>query len=191
MVKINLALLGGLRLQTDSGEPVPLSTKKVGALLAYLALHPGQAQARAKLATLLWGDRSEVQARESLRQALSLVRKAHVDTRGLIAYQDTISFEPTALTTDAIVFRDLVGRSGIQSLEEAIALYGGELLEGVQIAAPEFESWMTAERERFREMALEAMTKLLDHPSARSNAASESPPSCWRPTLCRSVSIAR
>ena len=129
MVKINLALLGGLRLQTDSGEPVPLSTKKVGALLAYLALHPGQAQARAKLATLLWGDRSEVQARESLRQALSLVRKAHVDTRGLIAYQDTISFEPTALTTDAIVFRDLVGRSGIQSLEEAIALYGGELLD--------------------------------------------------------------
>src|SRR6516164_3915967 len=165
MVKINLALLGGLRLQTDSGEPVPLSTKKVGALLAYLALHPGQAQARAKLATLLWGDRSEVQARESLRQALSLVRKAlsHVDTRCLIAYQDTISLEPTALTTDAIVFGDLVGRSGIQSLEEAIALYGGELLEGVQIAAPEFESWMTAERERFREMALEAMTTLLDH----------------------------
>ena len=165
MVKVNLALLGGLRLQTDSGEPVPLSTKKVGALLAYLALHPGQAQARAKLATLLWGDRSEVQARESLRQALSLVRKtlSHVGTRGLIAYQDTISFEPTALTTDAIVFRDLVGRSGIQSLEEAIALYGGELLEGVQIAAPEFESWITTERERFREMALEAMTKLLDH----------------------------
>jgi DNA-binding SARP family transcriptional activator len=93
------------------------------------------------------------------------VRKAlsHVDTRCLIAYQDTISLEPTALTTDAIVFGDLVGRSGIQSLEEAIALYGGELLEGVQIAAPEFESWITTERERFREMALEAMTKLLDH----------------------------
>src|SRR6516162_6833052 len=73
MVKVNLALLGGLRLQTDSGEPVPLSTKKVGALLTYLALHPGQAQARPKLATLLWGDRSEVQARESLRQALTLL----------------------------------------------------------------------------------------------------------------------
>ena len=63
MGKVNLALLGGLRLQTDSGEPVPLSTKKAGALLAYLALHPGQAQARTKLATLLWGDRGEGQAR--------------------------------------------------------------------------------------------------------------------------------
>ena len=79
-----------------------------------------------------------MQARESLRQTLSLVRKAlsHVDTRGLIAYEDTISFEPTALATDAIVFGDLVAQSGIDSMEEAIALYGGELLEGFQIAAP-------------------------------------------------------
>jgi DNA-binding SARP family transcriptional activator/class 3 adenylate cyclase len=165
MAKVNLALLGGLRLQTDSGEPVPLSTKKAGALLAYLALHPGQAQARPKLAALLWGDRSEAQARDSLRQALSLLRKAlsRVDPRALIAYEDTISFEPTALTTDTTVFGSLVVPPGVEGLEQAIALYGGELLEGFQVAAPEFEGWLTAERERFREMALEAMTKLLDH----------------------------
>jgi DNA-binding SARP family transcriptional activator len=109
-----------------------LSTKKAGALLAYLALHPGQAQPRPKLAALLWGDRSEVQARDSLRQALSLLRKAlsHIDPRALIAHEDTISFEPTALTTDAIVFEDLIAQPGTESLEKAIALYGGELLEG-------------------------------------------------------------
>jgi DNA-binding SARP family transcriptional activator len=141
-----------------------LSTKKAGALLAYLALHPGQAQARSKLAALLWGNHSELQARDSLRQALSLVRKAlsHVDPRALVAYEDTISFGPTTLTTDAIVFGDLVGQPKAEGLEQAIALYGGELLEGFQVAAPEFESWATAERERYREMALEAMTKLLD-----------------------------
>lgn len=165
MAKVNLALLGGFRLQTDSGEPVPLSTKKAGALLAYLALHPGQAQARPKLAALLWGDRSEVQARDSLRQALSLVRKAlsQVDSRALTAHEDTISFEPMALTTDAIVFGDLAAQEETESLEQAIALYGGELLDGFEVAAPEFESWVTAERERFREMALEVMTRLLDH----------------------------
>ncbi len=48
-------------------------------------------------------------------------------------------------------------------LEQAIGLYGGELLEGFQVRAPDFESWVTAERERFRELALEAMTGLLDH----------------------------
>ena len=138
MAKVNLALLGGLRLQTDPGEPVPLSTKKAGALLAYLALHPGQAQARPKLAALLWGDHSEVQARDSLRQALSLLRKAlsHVDPRALIAHEDTISFEPTALTTDAILFEELVAQPGAESLEQAIGLYGGEFLEGFQVSRP-------------------------------------------------------
>jgi len=165
MAKVNLALLGGFRLQTDAGEPVPLSTKKAGALLAYLALHSGQAQTRPKLAALLWGDRSDVQARDSLRQALSLVRKAlsHVDSRALIAHEDTISLQPTALTTDAIVFGHLAAQEETGGLEQAIALYGGEFLEGFQVPAPEFESWMTAERERFRELALQAMTKLLDH----------------------------
>lgn len=165
MAKVNLALLGGFRLQTDAGEPVPLSTKKAGALLAYLALRAGQPQPRPKLAALLWGDHSEVQSRDSLRQALSLLRKtlSHVDARALVAHEDTISFEPTALTADAILFEDLVAQPGDENLEQAVALYGGELLEGFQVTAPEFESWVTAERERFREMALEAMTKLLDH----------------------------
>jgi DNA-binding SARP family transcriptional activator len=130
-----------------------------------LALHPGQAQARPKLAALLWGDRSEAQARDSLRQALSLLRKAlsHVEPRALIAHEDTISFEPTALTTDAILFEDLVAQPGAENLEQAIALYGGEFLDGFQVPALEFESWVTTERERFREMALQAMTRLLDH----------------------------
>lgn len=164
MAKVNLALLGGFRLRTDSAGAVPLSTKKAGALLAYLALHPGQAQARPKLAALLWGDRSDVQARDSLRQALSLVRKAlaHVDSHALIAHEDNISFEPTVLTTDAIIFGDLAAHEETGGLEQAIALYGGEFLDGFEVAAPEFQSWVTAERERFREMALHAMTKLLD-----------------------------
>jgi hypothetical protein len=100
-----------------------------------------------------------------LRQALSLVRKAllHVDSRALIAHEDTVSFEPTALTTDAIVFGDLVSQADTGRLEEAIALYGGEFLDGFQVRAPEFERWVTTERERFRELAVQAMTRLLDH----------------------------
>src|SRR5262245_38273723 len=147
MWKVNLALLGSLRLQTDSGEPVPLSTRKAGALLAYLALHPGQAQARTKLATLLWGDRGEAQARDSLRQALTLVRKAlsNVDPGALMAHEDSISFKPSSLATDAIIFADLAAQPGTDSLEQAVELYSGELLDGFQVVAPEFESWATAE----------------------------------------------
>ena len=106
MTKLSLELLGGFRLQTDAGEPVPLTTRKAQALLAYLALHPGQAHARAKLAALLWGDRGEAQARDSLRQALSLVRKAlsGVGVQPLIAHDDSVTLTPTALNVDAIAF---------------------------------------------------------------------------------------
>jgi hypothetical protein len=54
---------------------------------------------------------------EPFRKALS-----HIDPRALIAHEDTISFEPTALTTDAIVFGDLIAQPGAESLEQAIAL---------------------------------------------------------------------
>ena len=49
--------------------------KKNRALLAVLALSPGQAMTRERLASLLWGDRGEEQARNSLRQSLAVLRK--------------------------------------------------------------------------------------------------------------------
>src|SRR5215469_7625018 len=96
MTTLSLELLGGFRLQTGAGEPVPLPSKKARALLAYLALHPGQAQVRAKLAALLWGDFGDAQARDSLRQTLSLVRKALSGdhAQALMAEADAIVFEP-------------------------------------------------------------------------------------------------
>lgn len=165
MAKANLALLGSFRLQTDTGEPIPLATKKTTALLAYLALHPDDPQARPKLAALLWGDHDEAQARDSLRQALSLLRKAlsHIYPTALVAQEDTIRLEPAALEIDARVFEELIAEPGVANLERAIGLYRGEFLDGFQVSAPEFESWAAAERQRFRELALEGMAKLLDH----------------------------
>lgn len=165
MAKANLAVLGSFRLQMDTGEPIPLATKKTTALLAYLAMHPGEAQARPKLAALLWGDHNEAQARDSLRQALSLLRKAlsHTCPAALIAQEDTVGLEPTAVEIDAKVFEHLIAEPGVANLERAIGIYRGEFLDGFQVAAPEFENWAAAERQRFRELALEGMAKLLDH----------------------------
>ncbi|MHC4052684.1 AfsR/SARP family transcriptional regulator [Bradyrhizobium sp. 25ACV] len=165
MAKANLALLGSFRLQMDTGEPIPLATKKTTALLAYLALHAGEAQARPKLAALLWGDHSEAQARDSLRQALSILRKAlsRACPDALIAHEDTISLASAALEIDAKLFEYLIAKSGVENLERAVGLYRGEFLEGFQISAPEFDNWGAAERQRFRELALHAMAKLLDH----------------------------
>src|SRR5262249_61423764 len=45
----------------------------------------------------------------------------------------------------------------------AAALYRGELLEGLALQEAPFEEWLLAERERLRELALEALAKLLRH----------------------------
>src|SRR5688572_10076385 len=71
-----LQLLGGLELRDVDGGVVSLRTRKCGLLLAYLAVSPGRAHSRDQLAGLLWGDRQDEQARGSLRNALSDLRKA-------------------------------------------------------------------------------------------------------------------
>ena len=76
MAPLKLTLLGGFEARSASGAPLVLRQKKAQLLLAYLALHPGEAQARERLAALLWSDRGDEQARSSLRQALTALRKA-------------------------------------------------------------------------------------------------------------------
>jgi DNA-binding SARP family transcriptional activator len=98
MAALRLTLLGGVEARLASGPTVSFPRKKSEALLAYLALHAGQMQARDKLA-----------------------------------------------------------------LERAAGLYRGDLLEGLAIAEPPFEEWLTAERERLLEMGLEALVRLLAH----------------------------
>jgi DNA-binding SARP family transcriptional activator len=147
---LSLEFLGGFRLQTESGESVCLPTRKAWALLAYLALHPGQSQSRVKLAALLWGDRPEAQARDSLRQALSLVRRALArgNARALIAHSGTITLRPADLRVDVFIFEQLATQPRPECLEEAVGVYRGEFLEGLQVQAPEFESWAPCTRGR-------------------------------------------
>jgi len=75
MAAIRLELLGDYQIHTSSGTLVTLSAKKSQALLAYLAIKPGQHVSREKLAGLLWSSTGPDQARQSLRQLLSTLRK--------------------------------------------------------------------------------------------------------------------
>lgn len=76
MPLLTLSLFGGFDCRSAEGRPLTLSTHKARALLAYLAVHAGQRHPRDKLASFLWGDHPEVQARANLRKALSRLRQA-------------------------------------------------------------------------------------------------------------------
>ena len=77
MAMLRIELLGGLELIGANGAPITVSARKVAALAAYLAM-VRRPQGRDALAAMFWGDRAEEQARMSLRQALSALRKALV-----------------------------------------------------------------------------------------------------------------
>jgi DNA-binding SARP family transcriptional activator len=49
------------------------------------------------------------------------------------------------------------------ALEQAVNLYKGDLLHGFSLNEPLFEDWLLPERERLRELALEALARLLAH----------------------------
>ena len=74
--RLCLILLGGFEARLASGTPLLLPNNKAQALLAYLAMAPGRAHLRDKLATLLWPGTGDEQARQSLRQALVTLRRA-------------------------------------------------------------------------------------------------------------------
>ncbi len=167
MARLSLTLLGGFQARLVSGPTLSLPTKKAQALVAYLALRPGQAHPREKLAALLWGDTGEEQARNSLRQTLFALRKVLPSPKPPILRieGETLALNPSAVEVDVAAFERLVAEGTPQALEQAVALYQGDLLEGLDLKEASFEEWLVAERERLRELALEALARLLAHQS--------------------------
>ena len=168
MAALILTLLGSFTLRASSDRPIVLSSKKGQALLAYLGAHPGQPQARDKLTALLWPDVDDRQARQSLRQTLSALRKALTPVKkGVLRIDsDTVALDPGAVEADATSFERQVANGTPDDLERAAALYRGDLLEGFTVKAGPFEDWLLAERERLRELAQEALGKLLARQAA-------------------------
>ena len=104
---MRLLLLGGLESPHQSFAGLP---RKARALLAWLALHPGNSHPRERLAALFWDSADSSLMRQSLRQALAALRRVlGADGDALLAARDTIRLEPGAVSTDVA---DLVATAG-------------------------------------------------------------------------------
>jgi DNA-binding SARP family transcriptional activator/pimeloyl-ACP methyl ester carboxylesterase len=173
MTRPHLHLLGGFDL-AGVGTAVPAFSRKARAMVAYLALQSGHSQSREKLATLLWGVNGEAQARMSLRQAVSAVRKAmHASGGGrFLTDGDNIALHLDGLDFDVARFEALAAGSAPEELEQALLAYRGELLDGFGLKEEPFEDWLRVERERLRAMAVTALDKLVAHYAIINDAAS-------------------
>lgn len=165
MERLTLTLFGGFQARNPGGETLSISSKKAQALLAYLAMRPGQSHPRDKVASLLWPETNEDQSRHSLRQTLVVLRKAFPPeyTKSLLFDGDDLSVHPSFIDVDVAAFERHVAKGTVEALNEATSLYRGELLEGLILREEPFEEWLLAERERLWELALEALAKLLRH----------------------------
>ena len=163
--RLELKLLGGFEAHLQGGAPLVLPTRKTQALLAYLALPPGQSHPRDKLATLLWGDMQNAQARGNLRNALSRIKKSlpRAARAGLLLDGASVSLDPSAVDVDVTRFERLVADGSVDALGQVTTLYRGDLLAGLVLAERPFEEWLTAERERLHELAIQGLGRLLTY----------------------------
>ena len=163
MTLYKLTLFGGFNFTSAADAPVSISAKKAKALLAYLALHPNKALQRETLAELLWADCNSSQAKQSLRQTLSALRKVFDKDESIIdADQQTVFLHKDSLEIDVLNFDDLCNQKDEASLQKALELYQGELLEGLYTRSQGFDDWLEMERSQRREKVLQIMDVLLE-----------------------------
>ncbi|GAB4577690.1 MAG: BTAD domain-containing putative transcriptional regulator [Anaerolineales bacterium] len=187
--ELQIRLLGGLQILLDNTPLDHFISNKVPALFAYLVVTK-RAHQRDALAALLWGEMSDADAKNNLRQALSNLRK-FLDPY-LLVTRDTVQFNASAPhTLDVDLFVQGVQpdqqtskptnqqthklqspisniQYPISNIQQALIYYKGDFLQGIFVReAPEFEDWAYAERVRLREMAFQALQTLTAHHQKR------------------------
>jgi DNA-binding SARP family transcriptional activator len=151
---LRFRLLGPLEL-SRGGDPLALpASRKVRALIGYLVL-ASRPVARSQICELLWDVPND--PRGELRWCLSKIRGL-VDEKNrkrVISDNTAVRLDLSDCFVDTLVAAQApehgIQKLGVDQQKSLAALFSGELLEGLEIArSPMFDSWITAERRRFR-----------------------------------------
>ncbi|MGD2178298.1 MAG: BTAD domain-containing putative transcriptional regulator, partial [Anaerolineae bacterium] len=186
MGRLSVRLLGPFQVRLDSEPVTGFETKKVRALLAYLATEAERPHQRAFLAEMLWPDRRRGTARANLRHVLSDLRQVIGDrtSSGDRSHSGTPDSDPPfllvtrptiQLNREADVWVDtaaflqiLEGQASsaaptVGQLEDAVGLYRGPFLDDISLAdSASFDEWVLVKREYFRQQEMAALCRLAD-----------------------------
>ncbi|QKC87707.1 transcriptional regulator [Mesorhizobium sp. NZP2234] len=170
MPRLSVRLLGPLEILRN-GTPVALpASRKLRALLAYLALAP-HAVGRSRLCELLWDVPNDPRGElrwylSKLRAALDTPVRRRVETRG-----DTVALDLDGCLVDALdVTRAAaqgIGTLDRERLRALSELFAGDLLDGLELErSPLFDSWLIAQRRRFQAYHAAVLEQLaVNHPA--------------------------
>ncbi len=164
MELLSLRVFGEVKLLRGAAEDIALP-RKTQVLLAYLALNAAERHPRDKLAVLLWPDRSEEQARHSLRQCLFTLGKALGDDQPplVLAARNQLWLDSDRVAVDIRQFERHVAADSPENLQQAAALYGADLLESLSFEDDSLDAWCAAERTRLRDRCHEVLATLTSH----------------------------
>ena len=160
----NLSILAEFALTSPDGVGIQIGSKKNRALLAVLALSPGQTATRERLSSLLWGDHGEEQARSSLRQSLAVLRKelGTCLAEQIQSRDDVLTLRKGELVVDALTVLTGVDQEDISALRNAASSYRGDLLANLALRDEAFGDWLAAERSRLKIAAIKLYDKLVE-----------------------------
>jgi DNA-binding SARP family transcriptional activator/tetratricopeptide (TPR) repeat protein len=138
---------------------VPCKLKNAGGtlpLLAYLLLNRERPSYRTHVASVLWPDEADDEARDKLRRYIYHLRSSLPQQAEWIrTTADTVQWNLAApFWCDVAAFERCV-RDGT-ALEEAVAAYGGDLAEN------RYDDWLFAHRERLRSDYLASLSALAE-----------------------------
>jgi DNA-binding SARP family transcriptional activator len=177
---LTLSFFGPYRVAMDDVLVTGFPTDKVRALLAYLAVETDRPHPRSSLATLLWPDMSDEIALSNLRKTLhrlqqTLAASLAPTPEGLfLATRQVIQLNRHACSVDVADFQAHLSAAATHShrhlhlcrpcldrLEQAVALYRGELLAGFALPDAEpFEEWLLLRREMLLHQVLQSLYDL-------------------------------
>src|SRR5450432_2044057 len=157
---LRLRLLGSRELErTDHGDASALFAQpKRFALLAYVACRADRFHRRDSLLAVFWPELDTFAARRALRNALYQLKLALDEDVFITRGDDELMVDRTKLWCDVPALGESLAAA---HYDEAVALYRGELLEGVHVSGvgEEFETWLQQERAQ----ALERVLRALEH----------------------------
>ena len=153
---LSIRLFGAFEVRR-SGQPLPpLKFRKSRTIFALLALRHGCEVERDWLAGLLWPEAAQAPALHNLRNCLTDLRQALGPEAGRLRSPTprTLALDLTGVSVDVLAFDAALARADPDSLEAAVTLYRGPLLEGC------VEEWAFVERQGREQAYLTALETL-------------------------------
>ena len=152
-------LLGRMDFVDSDGVDLGPMSRKTRALLAYLIVENDRWHGRERLASLLWGDRGDAQARNSLNQSLYELRKIERALNVPLTERDSarVRLARQEVAADLFSVEDQLAIDPIAAAD----LYAGDLLDGFDLTEPAFAEWLGERRAYYRDRVVKALASFV------------------------------